>query len=59
MDVFLSSALTVNVWVFLPGNQIHGFGCPAFEIGKTWIFFFNFEHCYYYYSFFFRSHVMS
>ena len=26
------------------GNQIHGFGCPAFEIGTTWIFFFNFEH---------------
>ena len=22
------------------GNQIHGF-----EIGTTWIFFFNFEHC--------------
>ena len=21
------------------GNQIHGFGCPAFEIGTTWIFF--------------------
>ena len=21
------------------GNQNHGFGCPAFEIGTTWIFF--------------------
>ena len=21
------------------GNQIHGFGCPGFEIGTTWIFF--------------------
>ena len=21
------------------GNQIHGFGCPAFEIGTTWLFF--------------------
>ena len=29
----------LNVWDFLPGNQIHGFGCPAFEIGTTWIFF--------------------
>ena len=27
------------------GNQIDGFGCLAFEIGTTWIFFFNFEHC--------------
>ena len=27
------------------GNQTHSFGCPAFEIGTTWIFF-NFEHCY-------------
>ena len=26
------------------GNQIHGSGCPAFEIGKTWIFF-GFEYC--------------
>ena len=24
---------------FLTGNQIDGFGCPAFEIGTTWIFF--------------------
>ena len=21
------------------GNQIHGFGCPVFEIGTSWIFF--------------------
>ena len=28
------------------GNQIHRFGRPGFEIGTTWIFFFNFEHCY-------------
>ena len=27
------------------GNQIHGFGCPAFEIGTVWIFYFYFEHC--------------
>ena len=29
----------LNVWVFLQGNQIHDFGCPAFEIGTTWVFF--------------------
>ena len=46
---FLSSALTcVGFSTGQPrihqGNQIHGFGCPAFEIGTTF-FFFNFEHC--------------
>ena len=49
MDVFFSSALKcVGFSNGQPrihqGNQIHGFGCPAFEIGTTWIFFFNFEH---------------
>ena len=44
MDVFLSSALKcVGFSNGQPrihqGNQIHGFGCPAFEIGTTWIFF--------------------
>ena len=44
MDVFLSSALKcVGFSIGQPrihqGNQIHGFGCPAFEIGTTWIFF--------------------
>ena len=36
--------VNLNVWVLLSRNQIHGFGCPAFEIGTTWIFL-NFEHC--------------
>ena len=42
--VFFSSALQcVGFSTGQPrihqGNQIHGFGCPAFEIGTTWIFF--------------------
>ena len=44
MDGFFSSAL--KCVGFSNGqprihqdNQIHGFGCPAFEIGTTWIFF--------------------
>ena len=48
MEVFLSSALkcvgfSIGQQRINQGNQIHGFGCPAFEIGTTWIFF-NFEH---------------
>ena len=44
MDVFFSSALKcVGFSNGQPrihqGNQIHGFGCPASEIGTTWIFF--------------------
>ena len=44
MDVFFSSALTcVGFSTGQPrihqGNQIHGFGCPAFEIGTTFFFF--------------------
>ena len=44
MDVFLSSALKcVGFSNGQPrihqGNQIHVFGCPAFKIGTTWIFF--------------------
>ena len=44
MNVFLSSALKcVGFSNGQPrihrGNQIPGFGCPAFEIGTTWIFF--------------------
>ena len=43
MDVFLSSALKcVGFSNGQPrihqGNQIHGFGCPAFERETTWIF---------------------
>lgn len=39
---FLSSALKcVGFYTRQPrihqGNQIHSFGCPAFEIGTTWI----------------------
>ena len=55
MDVFLSSALKcVGFSNGQPrihqGNQIHGFGCLAFEIGTTWIFF-NFEHSAHRFSF--------
>ena len=44
MDVFLSSALkcmgfSIGQPRIHQGNQIHGFRCPAFEIGTTWIFF--------------------
>ena len=44
MDVFLSSALKcVGFSNGQPrihqGNQIHEFGCPAFKIGTSWIFF--------------------
>ena len=44
MDVFLSSALTCMGFStgqprIHQGNQIHGFGCPVFEIGTTWIVF--------------------
>ena len=44
MDVFLSTALKcVGFSNGQPrlhqGNEIHRFGCPAFEIGTTWIFF--------------------
>ena len=43
-SVFLSSAFKcVGFSAGQPrihqGNQIHGFGCPAFEIGTTWNFF--------------------
>ena len=43
MDVFLSSALKcVGFFNGQPrihqGNQIHGFGCPAFELGTTGFF---------------------
>ena len=27
------------IWGFPVGNQIYGFGCPAFERGTTWNFF--------------------
>ena len=46
MNVFLSSALKcVHVGFsngqprIHQGNQIHGFGCLAFKIGTTWVFF--------------------
>ena len=44
MDDFLSSACKcVGFSNGQPrihqGNQVHGFGCAAFEIGTTWIFF--------------------
>ena len=40
MDVFLSSAIkcvgfSTGLRRIHQGNQIHGFGCPAFEIGTT------------------------
>ena len=45
MDIFLSSALKCAVFSNgqprnNQGNQIHGFGVPAFELRTTWIFFF-------------------
>lgn len=38
MDGFPNGQPRIN-----QGNQIYEFGCPAFQIGTTWIFFY-FEH---------------